>query len=663
MKLNDKQKQILKIICDTFTEDLTNVKNDKNQPLLHQNMPNLIDSILFSLESLPIAKQNEFKQLLDLMGSFYLGLTWFGPLKSFDKLSPNKRIDLLISWSKSMISPLRNAFNSLRKLVTLCYYSAVNENGINPQWEKIKYPNPPRKEILKPYKTDGLITKKVQKDTRLTCDVVIIGSGAGGGVVAATLAAKGLEVIILEKGEYITEEQMSRRELEMTQKTIDRRGALASEDGSTTILAGSCVGGGTTINWSASFRTPDFILEEWAKEHDNPQFLDNDYKKCFEHIEKRAHISTQYSIHDSQNQKLVDACKKAGYSVNTIARNVRGPVDENQMETYWKMQGYANFGDAWGYKQGTMKTFLQDASDNGALLYANTRVEKVIHKNGKVEGVLAFQKDNNQLHKIDIQCKKVVVSAGAIHSPAILKRSGLQHKEIGNHLYLHPVNAVAAEYDETINGWYGPLMTAVCDEFKRLDGNFGYVIETPPLHSGFIALATPWQNAHKLHEDMKNISKTAAFLVLTRDKFGGKIKLSKEGRALVHYKLNPYDRKHLIHGIKECVKLHHLAGATKIRLLHNQMYEWNNDINIHSFINNIDKINWNANHFTLFSAHQMGTCRMGGRDKDHPLKPNGETREVKNLYVADASAFPRCSGVNPMLSIQALSYYIAKGIE
>ncbi len=661
-KFTKKQIKTLEHICLAFIPTI--VKGGDNDGYWERKGTDLpvVEEIEKIIASLPIENQKSFLDLLKILDSKLLGLTWWGALKSIQNLNDIQKQKLLNRWAKSPIPLLRGAYNALKKLVGIVYFGYSEKEKENPNWKTISYPGP--LENIYKNQIPKLSTEKVFKDTTIQCDVVVIGSGAGGGVVAAELAKAGQEVIILEKGDYIDESKMSYREVDMISSTYDRKGAFTSEDASVAILAGSCLGGGTTINWSASFRTPNYILEEWAKEHDNPQFLNPDYKKCFEFIEKRTHINTKLSQHNSQNQSLWNGAKKLGYHVDLIPRNVHPNHWGMEQELYWKSQGYGGLGDSFGHKQGTLKTFLEDAVGNGAKIYVNTRAQKVQHQQGKVTGVLAEQiSSKGERFQVNIQCKKVVVSAGAIHTPVILKKSGLEHPQIGRNLYLHPVNAVGGIYPHQVESWYGPMMSAVSDQFANLDGNFGYKIETPPIHSGFAALSTPWKNGEQYKNDMLDISRLGVFLVLTRDKYGGQVKVSQEGRPLVHYKLHPYDRKHLIHGMKECAKIHAAAGAKKIRLLHNEYYEWNTEKgNIDDFVQKIDTINWKSNRFILYSAHQMGTCRMGGRAKDHPLLPTGETREIKNLFVADASAFPRCSGVNPMLSIQALSYYISQHI-
>ncbi len=662
MGFTTEQKAAIAAIADAFLPSLER-ENDPDGYWKRAGsdlpLPDLIEDTVLAL---PGEEQKEFTDLLDLMNSWKLGLTWFGPMKSVKNLTVEQREKMLKTWSASSLPILRKGYSGLKKLVMIHYFGYSTQETENPNWKTLGYPGPLEQKgnIQDPV---SYSTERLDGNAIISCDVVVIGSGAGGGVVAAELVKKGYEVVVLEKGPFLKEEDMTMREGEMLAKSYDRKGAFISDDGGTTILAGACVGGGTTVNWSASFRTPDYILEEWADEHDNPHFKSPDYKKCFEAIEARTGMKKGISRHNPQNSVLLKGAKVLGYHHDDIPRNV-APNQGMDEELYWKSQGYGTLCDALGTKQGTLKTFLKDAVEGGAKIYADTRVDTVTHASGTVSGVIAYQSDENgHRFKLTVSCKKVVVCAGALHTPAILMASGLSHPQIGRNLYLHPTNAVSAEYAEPVDGWFGPMMSAVSDEFTRLDGNFGYKIETPPLHAGFSALSTPWNGGEEFKESLLGLRNFGSFIVLTRDKFGGSIKINARKRPIATYRLNKYDRNHLVHGMVECAKIHKAAGAKSIRLLRNEptICDLEKD-DFDNFLKKIQSLSWAPNRFILYSAHQMGTCRMGGRDADHPIKPNGETREIKNLFIADASAFPRCSGVNPMLSIQALAYHIAQGI-
>ncbi len=353
---------------------------------------------------------------------------------------------------------------------------------------------------------------------------------------------------------------------------------------------------------------------------------------------------------------LFDAAEKSGLKADLIPQNTKKP-DHISDETFWKAQSFSCIGDAYGIKQSAPETFLADACAHGAEILPNTYIDKILIKNGEAIGV---EGTCNQF-KINILAKKVVVSSGSLHTPALLLRSGLQHKEIGKNLFLHPVVPILGRYDEEIYPWFGPMMTSIVKDFAQLNGNYGFRMECPPVHPGLASVISTWENGEKFKDEILNLKHAGIFFPLVRDKVGGQIKLaSKSKQPEIHYTLSDFDKKHLLKGFEEVVKLHIAAGAKRISIPHNkQLHFYPEKENFEQIKQKIHSQSWKTNYFGLYSAHQMGTARMGGKE-NCPVKPNGETREVKNLFIADASLFPSASGSNPMLSIQALAYYVSQ---
>ncbi len=615
---------------------------------------NVVEKAVELIENLKIEDQNDLKTAFALLDSSFLGVTWFGAMKPARNLSEAQITKMLQKWSLHPIADIRNLFNSLKKISGLIYFGDVQKEEENPNWAALKYELSIKEKPTNSNKFDIL---KIEKNTVLECDVVVVGSGSGGSIIAAELARKGKKVIVVEKGNYLQETDFNQHELDMIQRTYEAQGLTASKSGSVSILAGSNVGGGTTINWAGSLRTPDYVLKQWADEFDNPQFTDNEYVKCFEFVEKRNNVNSNVQ-HDLQNQLLWDAAKKSNFNAEIIPQNIKKPAHISD-ETFWKAQGFSCLGDAYGIKQSASKTFLQDASDFGAQILPNTYIDKVTIKNGEAIGVEGTHKG----FTVSILAKKVVVSSGALHTPALLLRSGLRHSEIGKNLFLHPVVPVLGRYDAVINPWFGPMMTTIVKDFAQLDGNYGFRMECPPVHPGLAAVIMSWENGEKYKEELLNLRHTGISFGLVRDKFGGKVTLSpKSKQPEAHYTLHDYDKNHLLKGFEEVIKLQVAAGAKRISIPHNkQLHFFPEQEKTSDFIARFQKLPWKTNYFGVYSAHQMGTVRMGGK-ANCPVKPNGETREVKNLFVADTSLFPSASGANPMLSAQALAYYVSQFI-
>jgi choline dehydrogenase-like flavoprotein len=652
MNVTTKQHAALTALCDTFIPSIVK-SNDQNDywktSASDLNTPQAIIDLLSGMKK---EDQAQFEQLLQLISTPLLGLTWFGPLKGAQDLTPAQRQKMLLSWSGSSISDIRNIFGTLKKLCGIIQFGA-NDN----HWQNIDYQLVNQNVAIENSPIRPLV---LDKDTVLDCDVVIVGSGSGGGLVAAQLAAKGQKVIVVEKGIYLRDHEYTQRELQMINTLYEGKGLVTTKDGSVSILAGSTLGGGTTVNWAGALRTPDYVLEQWAKEHDNPHFLDPAYKKGFEFVEQRNHVTTDFGAHNPHNRLLRDTAQAKGYSVADIPMNLQKPEGVSD-EVFWKAQGFSCVGDVHGIKQSNNKTFLRDAVAQGADILTQTHIEKITIKQGEAVGVEGFFTNaQNQRFQVTIKAKKVVVSAGSLHTPVLLMRSGLRHKEIGNNLFLHPVMPIPGIYKERIDAWYGPMMSVVVNQFANLDNGYGFRMECPPTHPGLLAVATPWESGEQYKNEALATPYNGVFFALVRDKFGGKIKISPQSKQPeIHYWFSDYDKKHFLQGAQEVVKLHAAAGAERVTLIRNQAeYFYPKKDNLDHFVQKIASLPWKPNQFGLFSAHQMGTCRMGG-NANSPVKPNGETREVKNLFVADASLFPAASGTNPMLSVQALAYYVA----
>lgn len=653
--LSANERNALNAVFDTL---FPSIKNQAENQLFWETKGSDLDiatSILDLAENLELEQQKELQQLFSLLASKLAGLTGLLGFKSFDELNAEERESLLQKWSTSKIPQLRKAFVTLKNLTGFIYLGKIQDGG-NHNWQGLLYEGPLAGQVDE---RKALACLHINNKNDLSCDTLIIGSGAGGSVVAAELAKRGEQVIIVEKGPYVQPAEMNQLEFPMVKKLYEKQGALTTIDGGTSIFAGSCVGGGTTVNWAGSFRTPDYVLHEWATEHQNTHFIDSEYSSCFEFIENRTGVNSNDTNHNFQNTALLKGSEQLGYATKIVPRN----IVHSDHPDFFKRQGYMGLGDPFSHKQSALITFLEDACEHGAKILADTEIENIALKNGKAIGAYGSQQTPNGQSKIFINAKRVVVACGAIHSPALLMRSGLSHPQLGKNLCLHPVMVVIGAYQQKSQSWYGPMMSVVNDTFCRLDGNFGFKIETPPTHLAMLGLALPWQSGKQMKELLLKAPYTAGFLVLCREKYGGQIKLSKRKKPIIHYKLNPYDLKHLLRGVEACAKIHEAAGAKHIGILHNQFEFYDTKTNqLNEYIQRNLQKKWASNYFPLFCAHQMSSCRMGGDNKRHPVQPDGQFRGIKNLYVADGSALPHASGANPMLSIQALARYIASNM-
>ena len=424
------------------------------------------------------------------------------------------------------------------------------------------------------------------------------------------------------------------------------------------LLAGASIGGGTTVNWQSCFRTPDDVREEWAELSGCSFFETEGFSESLDSVWRRVAVSTDESEVNENNSAISRGAKSLGYRWSVIARNSLG-CDPAHC-------GNCMFGCRVGGKQSAATTYLMDAIRSGAQVVAPFAARRLAQSKGKVTGVEGTYSDpQGEPRSLTIAARRVVLAAGALDTPALLMRSGLKSLHLGQHLFLHPTVAVSGVYPSPIESWKGPPQTIVCDEYTNLSDGYGYRIEAAPAHPGLLSVGIPWSNARDHRREMQDVRRAAAFIVLSRDSNAGRVRITSAGQPYFDYKLGKEEKRILKHGMATAARMHHAAGADRITTLHTERLIWERDAaggSIDKFCRQIDSASTSSNRLPLFSAHQMGTCRMGSDRASAVCDSHGAVFGLDGAYVADASLFPASSGVNPMITIMALALHVAKGL-
>jgi choline dehydrogenase-like flavoprotein len=662
--LSDPERETLEAVCDALVPSIHGAGTDPGGLLSRAASDLDVAGLLEqALSDQPADAQRQFRGLLRLFGSRGFGLTIAGRPSGFAQLPPVLRERVLQKLAASSLPLNRKAFQALKRAVLFIFYAApgpATAGGENPTWAAIGYqPNVvPASERAVPKPIRPL---QVDADLELSADAVVIGSGAGGAVVAAELAAAGSDVVILEMGDYLNEADFTGSEAEMTSRLMLGHGLLATNDLGITLLAGSCLGGGTVVNWSDSLRTPRAVLGEWESDHGLEGVTGSDYQRGFDIAERRMGVGTTDSVPNANNAALKVGCEALGYHWDYIPRNATGCEQRC---------GGCQYGCPRGRKQSALLTFLQDAHDRGARVVAGCRAERVLVSGGRAVGVEARVSRGG--HQVTVRAPKVVVAGGSIESPALLLRSGLDNTNIGRHLRLHPVAVMAGFYDHPIRAWDGSPQTIKTDQFAHLRGAHGFRIEMAPALPGTIASGTAWEGGlqHKLQ--MLRSASAATFFVLTRETGEGTVRVDRQGRPVVRYWPNRVDAGFLVRGMQEICRIAFAGGAVAISTTHSSPLQLESDegrpgaigaARLERFVVDIERRGVIVNRLPLYSAHQMGSCRLGADRKTSVADPYGEVHGVKGLFIADASGFPTASGVNPMLSVMALAYRVAQRIN
>ncbi len=488
----------------------------------------------------------------------------------------------------------------------------------------------------------------------IECDVVIVGTGAGGGTAAEILTKSGLSVVMLEEGPLRSSNDFRMSEAEAFRDLYQEGGGRTSKEGAFTILQGRAVGGSTTVNWTSSFRTPEQTLQHWQSAHGLTDFTVDAMRPWFEQAEQRMSIAPWQVPANANNDVLREGCERLGWSWGSIPRNVSG---------CWNL-GLCGVGCPTNAKQSMLVTTIPGALAAGARLYQRARVREVIIKGDSVIGVVADGLPEKGFtptgHTLTVHARHTILAGGAINNPGILLRSLAPdpHRQVGANTTIHPTVASFAVFDKDINGWHGAPQSIYSDQFQWQDGATGptgFKLEVLPMLPAFIA-GLLGQHGADHAEEMHQLGHLNGMIAIVRDGFtedakGGQIELRKDGSPVLNYDLGSGVTDAIRRSFLAMAEAQFAAGARQVRpaqLAGGTFDSWRlcrqaiNDFRIEKF------------RTLLGSAHLMGGCVMGNDAKTSVVNRQGRHHQLSQLSIMDASLFPTSIGANPQLSIYGL---------
>jgi choline dehydrogenase-like flavoprotein len=647
--LDETRRRTLEAVCDTYVPSVAVDARDPTERTFFERsssdlgVPGLIEDMMHEMTPEEVAGVAE---LLDaLAGDDFAG-------RDLDSRTR------MLHDAAAADPDVKHGLHQLRALTALLFYAVPDDDGSNPNWEMIGYPGaisaPPSPEEAPKTIT---IADVAGAAATLTADICIVGSGAGGAVVAARCAQAGRSVLVLEMGAYRNEADFKQLELPAMQELYLGAGLVSSESGSISVLAGSTLGGGTVVNYMNCLPTPEHIRAEWARngvEGIDGSAYERDHMDA---VFERLGVNTEMTVRNETHEKLAQALDKLGLPHRPIARNAT-PDDD---PTYC---GYCSMGCQQGCKRSTMKTWLQDASDAGARCVVGCHADRVLVSDGRARGVegTVMHADGSQT-KLTVEAPNVVVAGGSVESPALLLRSGIGGPAAGKHLRVHPAFAVAGIYDDPIEGWNGQIQALVSDAFAGVEGQYGFLIEATGIAPGLWGASAPWDDGASAKRQMAKLRWTAPFISVARDHGSGEVVLDELGRPVVRWELDDeVDRRLAVRANVELARLHNAAGAAEMHTLHTAGLRWRRGEDFDAYLEQIENASYAPNDIVCFTAHQMGSCRMGSDPSASVADGRGELHDTKGVWIGDASAFPTAPGVNPMISIMSLAHRTAHNI-
>jgi len=494
----------------------------------------------------------------------------------------------------------------------------------------------------------------VKGSVRLEADVAVVGSGAGGAVAAHRLARAGRGVILIEEGSHLTPDQYSTDSWAAMQKLYRDKGMRAMT-GNLIIptMQARVVGGTTVINSAICFRLPDDVLDEWVEQENLEGLSPRTLAPLFSEIETFLNISPEPDDVLGMNNLLMKrGCEALGWKGDPIFRNTRG----------CKGCGVCMSGCTEGAKMSMDRSYVPGFVEHGGELYSDCRIEKIVTAGGRAAGVSGVFVDPATLKPSDktleVKAKAVVISCGAIGTPVLLQKNGLANSSgmVGRNLCNHTATGMVGFFEENVCAWRGPNQGWCCDQFRR-DGFIMEVAWAPP---DVIGIRIPGFGAR--HKDMMaDLRHMALWGAMIRARSTGRVKARKKGWSpAISYSMSRRDARLMQVSMKATADLLFAAGA---HLVCPGIHKVPSEMTDPAKTSLILDADLGPTEFNPIGNHPSGTCRMSEDKSRGVVNSYGECHDVKNLFMADASIFPDSPGVNPQVTIMALSARVADHIN
>jgi choline dehydrogenase-like flavoprotein len=489
----------------------------------------------------------------------------------------------------------------------------------------------------------------------LDADVVVVGSGAGGMVAATVLAESGLSVIVIEEGKHVPANVHGRMRQSQSLRHLWREGGASFAIGlggapAVNVMVGVGVGGSSMLTGGVCLRVPESILAEWTGELGLSELGPDGLDPYYREVERAIHVETVPVEMRSRGVELF------AMGNDRLGRPPLKPLTRNTDGCHG--HGRCNFGCPEQAKLSVDLSYLPRFLAAGGEIFSDCLVQKIVHAHGRASGVrgrLLNGPNRSKGDRFEVRAKLVIVACGGLHTPLLLKSSGLAPfgGHVGENLTLHPACRVFARFDEEVRGWAGSMQSAYTDAFEH-DRLTLMALFTP---ASVIAATMPGAGP-ELAERAKDVAHIAMFGVMVHDDGPGTVRRGLGREPIVTYRMSPRDQSALRRGMRLVGEAFFAAGAREVFLPVLGAAPLDAD----TFAKlDLDKVP--GSRLECGSQHPLGSCQMATTASRGAVDREGKLFDTSNVFVVDGSVLPTSLGVNPQLTIMAMATRIAQRVR
>lgn len=585
------------------------------------------------------------RRLRTLIRVFEFSAAFGGRLRRFSRQNPEARLRWLAGaerslWRGALLEPLQTLLlmsyvscpeiEAALSFDSRCLGSSEPQDG--PRLHPMQFP-------------------EISGEVGVTADACIIGSGAGGAAVAKELSEAGLRVVVLEEGSYFRRDDFHGPPFDRTLRFYRDHGmTFALGRRPVPVPLGLCVGGTTVVNSGTCFRTPEAVLRTWESDFGLEGFDPATMAPVFDRVEHLLRVKPVPWEIIGENARIFDRGVRAlGLHGEPIRRNIEG----------CRGCGVCAFGCPSDAKQAMHLTYLPLAERRGAVIYSRCRAEAIEMRGRRAQAVTATilgpSPEDETKGRLRVSADIVILAAGAVHTPALLLGNRIGNRRVvGTNLRLHPALGMGGLFREPVHAWRGTMQSYFVDHLQRSDGVMIEVTNPVPA----VAVAAMHEVGLELKERLATLPFTATTGLFVSDETAGRVRRGLRGAPFMTYSLASEDAARLQRGMALVAEIFFAAGASEVMT----PLQRRPRLGSRKDIEELRSMRLRPQELPVTGFHPMGTCRMGRDPQRSVVAPDGSVHGVENLFVADASLFPTCVGVNPQVSIVAFATRIATGI-